>query len=61
MTELRQVLEKIWNDPVVRCPRHIIWWRNDCTGTRIEEYEEPLFYSKGARVDGLKRKPVWGK
>jgi hypothetical protein len=54
-TSLRQVLEQIWNDSTVRCPRHIVWWRNDYAGTRID-YEDPLFFSKGERVDAPKRR-----
>jgi hypothetical protein len=48
---LKQVLDRLWNDNVVRCPRHRVWWNSDYQGTAVPDVDEPLFYAKGKRID----------
>lgn len=56
---LREVLEAIWRDNTVRCPRHITWWNSD-HGTHVAEADMPLFYAKGERVDARKKRRIGG-
>jgi hypothetical protein len=57
---MREILEALWNDSAVRCPRHIVWWTHTTQqGRRSErvtgELAEPLYYAKG-RLVSLKQK-----
>ena len=53
---MKALLELIWNDPIVRCPRHVTMWTHDKPqGKHSEratgELEQPIYYSKGKRVE----------
>jgi hypothetical protein len=65
---LREELERIWNDPVVRCPKHVVWWNDaeaECSESgRIIRFAAEgggLFYAKGTRVDLEKPKHGVGR
>ncbi len=62
MTKLRELLQKIWGDPLVRCPVHQVWWHDgvhtDMDGivSGRDHPEGPgLFWSKGKKITPPKR------
>jgi hypothetical protein len=57
---LKQILDELWSDPLVRCPKHITRWigwldaeeRTPNHLTKIENTGDiDLFYAPGRRVD----------
>ena len=66
---LRGILERIWNDATVRCPKHVVRWSDQAAETsdsgRITNFNsehEGLFWGRGKRVElakpdaGIKRR-----
>lgn len=62
---LKQILDELWNDAEVRCPKHITWWigwldadeRNPNGLTKVENTGDvDLFYAPGRRVNLEKKK-----
>ena len=51
MTNLRQRLQEIWGDPVVRCPHHQVWWHDGGEDEKKVGHQEDrdLFWSKGKK------------
>jgi hypothetical protein len=61
MTSLRQRLQEIWGDPVVRCPHHQVWWHDGVHATmegivsgRDHSEAKGLFWSKGKKYPPTK-------
>ncbi len=53
---MKKRLEEIWNDPVVRCPHHQVWWHTGDVEARKQEGEaEGLYWSKGKKYVPPKR------
>jgi hypothetical protein len=53
----KEILEALWEDTVVRCPLHIVWWsattleRKHTEPVTGELAPEQIYYTKGRRVD----------
>jgi hypothetical protein len=68
MTLLREAFDRIWNDPVVRCPKHVVRWADTesetSEGGRVTHFTpegEGLFWGRGKRVDVDKPKHGLGR
>ena len=54
---LKQILDELWSDPVVRCPKHITWWIDTLDAdqrapNKLEKVPNTdLCYAPGRRVD----------
>jgi hypothetical protein len=67
---LKQILEELWSDPLVRCPWHVTWWNNSQCPSGCERVPhgtqritDELFYAPGKRVKlepGGRRAPTNG-
>jgi hypothetical protein len=67
---LRETLERVWNDRVVRCPKHVVWWHDTESASsesgrplNFNPEDEGLFWRKGTLIvpdkpkQGLRRRP----
>jgi hypothetical protein len=57
MSTLREILERIWSDTKVRCPKHVVWWHdNESTVSEsgrpisFNLEDEGLFWRKGKPI-----------
>lgn len=55
---LREILERIWNDPVVRCTKHVTWWSDEPSKPSdsggilsFEPEDDGLFWRRGKRAE----------